>query len=124
MEMNFFLCEHCGNLATLIEDSGVPMVCCGEKMTKLTANTVDAAREKHVPVVTQEGNQINVQVGSTLHPMSKEHLIEWIALHTEQGCQLKYLNPEIQPIANFALADGDKLLAVYEYCNLHGLWKA
>ena len=90
----------------------------------LTANTVDAAREKHVPVITREGNLVTVTVGSVLHPMTEEHYIPFIALETAQGLQVKNLKPGMKPVAVFALADGDGPVAAYEYCNLHGLWKA
>ena len=90
----------------------------------LTANTVDAAREKHVPVIAREGNTVTVTVGSVLHPMTEEHYIPFIALETAQGLQVKNLKPGMRPVAVFALADGDEPVAAYEYCNLHGLWKA
>ena len=90
----------------------------------LTANTVDAAREKHVPVIAREGNTVTVTVGSVLHPMTEEHYIPFIALETAQGLQVKNLKPGMKPVAVFALADGDEPVAAYEYCNLHGLWKA
>ena len=87
-------------------------------------NTVDAAKEKHVPVVTVEGNIVKVAVGSVEHPMTEAHLIQWICLETTQGMQRKVLTAADKPYAEFALTDGDKAVAVYEYCNLHGLWKA
>lgn len=120
----FFVCEHCGNLIGVIKDSKVPMVCCGDKMTELKANTVDAAQEKHVPVVTVNGNTVTVEVGSVAHPMEAAHFIGWVYLETEKGGQRVSLNPGDEPKAIFALADGDKALCAYEYCNLHGLWKA
>lgn len=119
----FFKCEICGNMAGLIHDSGVRMVCCGQEMTELEANTTDGAQEKHVPFVTVEGDTVKVQIGEVEHPMLPEHYIEWIYLETEQGGQRKALEPGEAPRAEFKLADGDKLIAVYEYCNIHGLWK-
>ena len=113
----------CGNVAIKPYDSGVSLVCCGEKMTKLTANTVDAAVEKHVPVVEIEGSKVKVAVGSTLHPMTENHLIAFICLETKNGYQIAELTAEDEPRAEFALAEGDEAVAVYEYCNLHGLWK-
>ena len=98
-------------------------MCCGSKMTEIKAGSVDASREKHVPVVDVSGNLVTVTVGSVIHPMSEEHSIEWIYLLTEQGGQLKYLAPGSEPRAVFAI-DGDKPIAVYAYCNLHGLWKS
>ena len=117
----FFICNHCKNLASLIEDRGVPMVCCGEKMTELNPNTVDASGEKHLPEVTLKGENLKVQVGSVLHPMTDEHYITFIYVETEQGGQRKYLKPGDEPIAEFSFVN-DKPIAVYEYCNLHGLW--
>ncbi len=121
--MKFYVCEHCGNKITFVESKGVPVMCCGQKMTELVPNTVDAAQEKHVPVVEQDGDKVVVKVGSVEHPMVEEHLIQWVAVETEKGSQIKYLKAGEKPEAVFDLA-GEKLVAVYEYCNLHGLWKA
>lgn len=122
--MKFYVCEHCGNIITMVKNTGVPVMCCGQKMTELVPGTVDAALEKHVPVVETAGNVVNVKVGSVEHPMLAEHFIQWIALETNQGSQIKYLQPGQAPRASFALAEGEEVKAVYEYCNLHGLWKA
>lgn len=119
----FFLCKHCGNLVGMIYDSGVPIICCGEPMQELVPNTTDAATEKHVPVVKVDEDLIEVEVGSVLHPMLEEHYIQWIYLMTEKGGQRKALKPGEEPKARFKVVD-DKPLAVLEYCNLHGLWKA
>lgn len=124
IDVKFFKCVHCGNIVEMVQDSGVPLVCCGEKMKELTANMVDASTEKHVPVVNVEGNKVKVKVGEVTHPMTEEHHIVWIYLQTEQGRQRKYLDVDGAPEAEFALTDGDKPVAAYEYCNLHGLWKA
>ena len=121
--MKFYKCEHCGNIVTFVEDKGVPVMCCGQKMTELTANTTDAAQEKHVTVVEQDGDTVKLTVGSVEHPMLEEHFIQWVCLETENGSQIKYLKPGAKPEAVFTLND-DRLVAVYEYCNLHGLWKA
>lgn len=120
----FLICKHCGNLITLLEDSGVPIVCCGEDMKELTANTSDGATEKHVPVIASEGNNVTVNIGSVDHPMLPEHHIVWIYLHTNFGGQFKYLEVGAAPKASFALSEGETVIAAYEYCNLHGLWKA
>ena len=93
-------------------------------MKELKAGTTDAAVEKHVPAVTVEGNKVHAVVGSVEHPMLDNHYIQFIALETEKGFQVKNLAPGQQPEADFLVADGDKAVAVYEYCNLHGLWKA
>lgn len=123
-ERKFFICKHCGNIVGMIHDAGVPLVCCGEKMQELVANTTDGAQEKHVPVVTVEGNKVTVAVGSVAHPMLDAHYIQWIYLETEQGGQRKALKPGGKPEAVFMLTEDDKAVAAYEYCNLHGLWKA
>jgi superoxide reductase len=122
--MTLYRCKHCGNIIAHIKDSGVRCVCCGEKMEALIPNTADAAGEKHVPVCETSGNLVTVSVGSVAHPMLDVHYIEWIMLETEQGRQRKTLKPGDEPKAVFALADNDKVTAVYAYCNLHGLWKA
>lgn len=121
--MKFFKCEVCGNMVELIKASGAPMSCCGQNMTELIPGTVDASLEKHVPVYTVEGNLVDVNVGSVDHPMIPEHYIEWVAIETKFGFQRKNLNPGEAPHAVFALVDGDEVVTVYEYCNLHGLWK-
>ncbi len=122
--MKFYRCDHCGNIITFVHSAGVPVMCCGQKMTELVPGTVDAAQEKHVPVVEVKGNVVHVKVGAVAHPMLEEHSIQWIALETSQGSQIKYLKPGEQPEAVFALAEGEQVVAAYEYCNLHGLWKA
>lgn len=121
--MKYFVCEHCGNIVEMVNNSGVPVVCCGEKMKELVPGSVDAAVEKHVPVVKEEGNTVKVFVGDVEHPMVEEHYIGWVAIETKEGMQRKYLKAGEKPEASFALADGDKLVAAYAWCNLHGLWK-
>ena len=118
----FFICKTCGNIIEKLYDSGVPVVCCGEEMEELVANTVDAAKEKHVPSVSIVGNIVQVEVGEVHHPMEEKHYIMWIYLHTKKGGQRKDLLPGDVPKAVFAL-DDDEVISVYEYCNLHGLWK-
>ena len=122
--MRFFVCEKCGNMVEMIKESGAPMSCCGQNMTELVPGTSDGAYEKHVPVFTVEGNKVTVNVGSVEHPMMPEHYIEWIAIETKKGSQRKKLSPGEKPTAEFLLTDGDSVVAVYEHCNLHGLWKA
>ncbi len=123
-EPKFYVCKKCGNLVGMIHDSGVKMVCCGEEMTELVANTVDASKEKHVPVVTVSGNTVTVKIGAVEHPMLPEHYIQWVYLETAKGGQRKSLNPGDKPEVTFSLTADDKAIAAYEYCNLHGLWKA
>jgi len=106
----------------LIDNKGVPLVCCGVKMTELIPNTVEASQEKHLPDVTVYEDHIDVQIGSVPHPMDEEHYIMFIYVETEQGGQRKILKPGDGPKASFSFI-GDKTAAVYAYCNLHGLWK-
>jgi superoxide reductase len=106
----------------LLNDSGVPVVCCGEKMGELIPGSVEAATEKHIPVIAQAGNAVNVKVGSIEHPSLDEHYIMFIVLETDKGFMTKKLNPGDKPAADFVLAEGEKALNAYEYCNLHGLW--
>ena len=87
MEQKFYKCAHCGKIIAVVKETGVPVMCCGQKMVELVPNTTDAAQEKHVPVVEVNGNIVTVTVGSVLHPMQPEHYIEWISLHTKQGNQ-------------------------------------
>ena len=122
--MKFYHCEHCGNIIAYAYNAGVPVVCCGEKMKEMVPGTVDASKEKHVPVVEQAGNVVTVKVGSVDHPMVPEHFIGWIALETKMGNQRKELDHTAAPKAQFALLEGDEVVAVYAWCNLHGLWKA
>ena len=122
MDIKFFKCEHCGNIVIKVVDAGVPVMCCGEKMVELVAGSVDAAVEKHVPVVEVEGANVRVKVGEVEHPMTEEHLIQFVVLVTEKGSQVAQLTAENEPKAEFVLAEGDAAVKVYEYCNLHGLW--
>jgi superoxide reductase len=122
-EQKFYVCKHCGNLVGMLHDSGVKMICCGEEMQGLVANTTDASQEKHVPVISMDGNTVTVTVGSAPHPMVPQHYIMWIYLQTCQGGQRKCLQPGEAPQATFQLSEGETVSAVFEYCNLHGLWK-
>lgn len=120
MKTRFFKCRHCGNVVMKLVDSTVPLVCCGEKMEELVPNTVDAAGEKHIPVVTKGGDHtLHVEVGSVPHPMQPEHHISFIYVAMEHGGRFVALTDK--PAADICIA-GDRPLAVYEYCNLHGLW--
>ncbi len=123
MEQRFFICEHCGNIIAMVKSSGVPVVCCGQNMKELIPGTTDASLEKHVPVFEVRDNKVFVTVGEVAHPMTQEHHIEWISIQTNNGNQRKGLKPGQEPKAVFALCDGDKVEAVYAYCNLHSLWK-
>ena len=123
-ENRFYICEHCGNIIGMIKDAGVKVVCCGHKMTALIPGAVEASAEKHLPKVSisEDGKTVTAAVGSVMHPMSAEHSISWIYLETDRGGQRKALSPNEEPTAKFALCD-EKPVAVYAYCNLHGLWK-
>ena len=124
MEMRFFKCEVCGNIIAMVHSSGAPVSCCGKPMKEIIPGTTDASVEKHVPVYEVVDNIVNVKVGSVDHPMLEAHYIQWIALQTNLGNQRKELKPGQEPKAQFALLPGEKVVAVYEYCNLHGLYKA
>ena len=123
-ETKFYICEHCGNILGKIHDAGVPVVCCGQKMTQLIPGTVEASHEKHIPVATVSGNTVKVEIGSVAHPMVEEHYIPWVYLQTTVGGQRKNLLPGSSPSVAFALTEDEKPVAVYAYCNIHGLWKA
>ncbi len=121
-EIRFYVCEHCGNIIGVIHNAGVPMMCCGQKMTLLEPGTVEASHEKHIPVVEKNGDIVKVTIGSIAHPMLEEHHITWVYLQTNRGGQRKCLPIGGEPTVSFALCD-ETPVAVYAYCNLHGLWK-
>ena len=123
-QQKFYICKHCGNIIGLINNAGVPLICCGEEMTELVSNTTDAAVEKHVPVIKVDGNIITIDIGSAPHPMTEEHHISWVYIQTEKGGQRKTFAPNDKPSVKFSLTDDDKLQIAFAYCNLHGLWKA
>lgn len=118
-----FICTTCGNLVEMLNDSGQIPTCCGNPLKEVEANTVDAAHEKHVPVIESDGNIVIVTVGETKHPMIPEHYIEWIYLQTNKGLKRAKLMPNMEPTASFILLDDEVILNAYAYCNLHGLWK-
>lgn len=122
--MKFFVCEHCGNVICYATDKGVPVMCCGQKMTELVPGTVEASVEKHIPVVEAERGEVSVAIGEAEHPMVDEHWIEWVVLETGDGWQMKRLNPGDKPAVAFSMTEGEEIVAVYAYCNIHGLWKA
>ena len=122
--MNLYVCPICGNVVEKIVDKGVPVVCCGKPMVELTANTTDGALEKHVPVLSIDGDKLHVKVGEVSHPMTDEHLITTIiAVFNSQVLRVDLTSAD-QPEAVFAIGDYKGTIEVYEYCNLHGLWKA
>lgn len=120
-ELKIYRCRKCGKVAVMLHASGCATMCCGEEMELLRPNTVDAAVEKHVPVVVRENNTVTVSVGSTPHPMVPEHYIEFIILQSAKGFRVAYLKPGDEPSVDFL--DDEPAAAVYAYCNLHGLWK-
>ena len=122
--MKFYKCDICGKIVAMVKETSVDTVCCGKPMRELVPGTTDGAAEKHVPVYTVTGNTVSVKVGTVEHPMAEAHHIEWIAIETENGNQRRELKPGDKPEATFALVPYDKVKNVYEYCNLHGLWKA
>ena len=123
--MRFFRCKECGKIIAIVDGPAhCPTKCCGEPMEELVPNTQDGAHEKHIPVYEVKDNIVHVQVGSVAHPMVEAHFISWIMLVTDKGNQRKTLKPGDAPEADFALLPGEKGLAVLEYCNLHGLYKA
>ena len=122
MSTRLYICNHCGNIIEKINDAGVPVVCCGQKMEELIPNTVEASGEKHMPVVTIEGDELIVNVGSVHHPMEEKHFIEWVHVDLENGSLFKRLVPGSDPRVAFRLG-GEKPVSVFAYCNLHGLWK-
>ena len=122
-EVTFYRCNKCGNLVMVVNKGTCVPTCCGEPMEELKPGSVDAATEKHVPVIDRDGGKVSVKVGSVAHPMLPEHYIQWIALATDGTTVVKYLKPGDAPEATFD-AEGAEHGTVYEYCNLHGLWKA
>lgn len=120
----FVICKICGNIAGMIHDAGVPMICCGETMEELAVNTSDGAAEKHVPVIEKDGIFVTVKVGSTAHPMQRDHSIDWVYLQTKLGGQRKKLAHDAEPAVRFAVTEDDCPVAAFAYCNLHGFWKS
>lgn len=122
--MKLYICNHCKNIITYLENTGVPVTCCDEKMKEIAPNTFDGATEKHLPVYNVEGNLVKVTIGSVEHPMVSDHYIKWIIVETNLGYQIKYLQPDTKPYAEFVLSDNENVTGVYEFCNKHGVWKA
>ncbi|THB67638.1 MAG: desulfoferrodoxin [Desulfovibrio sp.] len=120
--LEIYKCELCGNIVEVLHGGAGDLVCCGQDMKLFTENTVDAAKEKHVPVIEKTGNGFKVKVGDVAHPMEEKHWIEWIELVVDGVAYRRFLNPGDAPEAEFCI-DADKVTA-REYCNLHGLWKA
>ena len=121
-KMNVFKCELCGNMIEVLSVGGGTLACCGQAMTQMDENSVDAAVEKHVPVVTQTNGKVDVVVGDVEHPMMDNHFIQWIEVITASKILRKWLNPGDEPKATFDV--DEEIVKVREHCNLHGVWKA
>lgn len=123
-KLHLLRCKHCGKVVELLPGShGCPTKCCGEPMEEMVPNSVDASKEKHVPVVNVVDNIVSVVVGEAIHPMMDAHHITFIYLVTDKNVYRKDLKSNNEPKAEFALLNDEKPLVVYEYCNLHGFWK-
>ncbi len=121
--LKFYHCKHCGNVAVLLWNQGVPLYCCGEEMHAVSPKETETGSEKHLPVIEQEANRVTVRVGQVPHPMTAEHSIVWVILQTEQGFYLRHLRPDTAPKAEFCLNVGEYPVAAYAFCNLHEIWK-
>ena len=122
MKTNFHICTICKNAAVLFQDKGGELNCCNQAMRRLAANTEEASTEKHLPYLKRKGNMLIAEIGQTIHPQTPEHNIEYVYVKTKHGGQRIDLTPEMPPIVEFAFVDGNEPIAVYAYCNLHGLW--
>ena len=120
--MEVYKCDVCGNIVQVQQGGEGELVCCGEPMKLLAGKTADSSTEKHVPVIEKSSDGYTVTVGSTLHPMTEEHSIQWIELIADGVSYVKYLKPGDEPVAKFCLSADN--VSAREYCNLHGLWKA
>ncbi len=118
-----YKCERCGNIVDVLHEGPGALVCCGVEMVLMEANSVDAANEKHVPIIEKTDNGIIVKVGEVDHPMADEHYIEWIEIINGDYSQKKFLKPGEKPQAEFYVPFNENLVA-RSYCNLHGLWKS
>ncbi len=121
-QLEVYKCEHCGNIVEVLHGGAAPLVCCNEKMKLMAENTVDAAQEKHVPVIEMGDGVITVKVGSVPHPMEEKHYIEWVELLADGKAYRQFLTPGEKPEAVFNLTASQ--VTAREYCNLHGHWKA
>jgi superoxide reductase len=121
-KLEVYKCKACGNIVMVLHGGQGDLVCCGENMTLMAENTVDAAKEKHVPVIAKTAGGYTVKVGSVPHPMEEKHYIEWIELVADGKSYVQFLNPGEAPEATFMIDAVD--VSAREYCNLHGLWKA
>jgi len=121
-KLQIYKCQKCGNIVEVLHGGAGTLVCCGEDMTLYKANTVDAAREKHVPVIEKTATGVKVKVGSAAHPMEEKHYIEWIEVLADGRAYRQFLNPGDAPEAEFAIQADN--VSARAYCNIHGLWQA
>lgn len=119
-----YKCDVCGNIVEILHAGAGQLVCCNQPMRNIIANTIDASKEKHVPVIEKTGGGVKVSVGSIPHPMEEKHYIEWIAIQTGGKVLRQFLKPGEAPMAVFEALKSTDPLTAFEYCNLHGLWKA
>lgn len=119
--LQVYKCEVCGNIVEVVHGGAGELVCCGQAMKLLTENTVDAAKEKHVPVIEKISGGVKVKVGEVAHPMEEKHYIEWIEVIADGKAYRRFLNPGETPEAVFMI--DDESITAREFCNLHGLWK-
>ncbi|KAF0135343.1 MAG: superoxide reductase [Candidatus Saganbacteria bacterium] len=120
--LGIYKCEICGNIVEVIHAGVGELVCCGQPMTEMVENTVDASKEKHVPIIGKSGNKVLVKVGSVSHPMEEKHFIEWIEIIADGKAYRKFLKPGDKPEAEFEISASS--ITSREYCNLHGLWSS
>lgn len=121
--MKFYECKMCGNIIVLFEDKGIIPVCCGKTMEEITVGDKDETREKHVPKITINNNEVTIEIGEIPHPMLEEHYIKWIVLETDKGMYMHRFNSQDKPITKFTICNNEKPLRAYEFCNIHSLWK-
>ena len=122
MEDKIYRCPICGNVFGVMHDGGVTPVCCGKPMEVIVANSTEAATEKHIPEVEVKDGTVNVVVGSTLHPMTEAHYIDWVLIVTTRGRHRLVLKPTDEPKVSLGLGKDEKVVRVYAHCNIHGLW--
>ena len=122
--MKYYICEHCGNIIEYVKESGVPVMCCGQKMTEIVPGTSDGAHEKHVPVVIVDGDKVTVEVGEVEHPSIEKHWIPFVAVKASDLVMRREIKATEKPEAIFPIGDFKGEVEVYAWCNLHGLWKA
>ncbi len=121
-KLEIYKCEECGNIVEVVHEAGGQLVCCGQPMKLVTENTVEASKEKHVPVIEKTADGYKVTIGGVLHPMEEKHYIEWIELLADGKAYRAFLKPGDAPVAIFCV--DAKQISAREYCNIHGLWKA